>query len=126
MPKYQVLPLEGWKSLRAFNVYHVLMLGYKMIPAHITKSYETFLEEFDKSEDSEKEKTLREAAAFVPLEQSELDDITAFCCDSNGIPFTRANTSKMKPEEIIEIIVTVCMEISKIKLYALSDEQKKN
>jgi hypothetical protein len=122
----KVLPLEGLKSLRAFNVYHTLLLGYKMLPSRIGMRYEEFLEEFEGSGEEEKRKILREAVAFVPIEQEELDAVTCFCCDKNGIAFSKVNTSRMAPDELIDIIVAVCMEMSRIKLYVISEEVKKN
>ena len=126
MEALKVLPLEGLKSLRAFNVYHTLLLGYKMLPAKIGMTYEDFLTEFDKSSDEEKSKVLREAAAFVPIEQEELDAVTCFCCDKNEIPFTKVNTGKMTPKELIDVVVAVCLEMSRMKLYSISEEVKKN
>jgi hypothetical protein len=122
----KVLPLEGLKSLRAFNVYHTLLLGYKMLPAKIGMTYEDFLTEFDKNSDEEKTKVLMEAAAFVPIEQEELDALTCFCCDINGVPLTKINTGKMTPKELIDVVVAVCLEMSKIKLYSVSEDVKKN
>lgn len=124
--KLKVLPLEGWPSLRAFNVYNTLLLGYKMLPAKIKMTYEAFLEEFDASSDEEKAKILREAASFVELEQDELEALTSFCHDANDIPFTKVNTAKMTPQQLIEIVVAVCLEISKIKLYSIGEDVKKN
>ena len=126
MTNLKVLSFEGLKSLRAFNVYHSLLLGYKMLPSKITMTYEDFLNEFDGATDEEKEKTIREAAAFVPIEQDELDALTSFCADTNGIPYTRVNTAKMTPAQLVDIIVAVCMEISKIKLYSIGEDVKKN
>lgn len=126
MPNLRVLPLEGLKSLRAFNVFHTILLGYKMLPSKIKMTYEDFLEEFEAATDDDKAKILREAAAFVPIEQEELDALTCFCCDVNGVPLTKINTAKMTPEQLIDVIVAVCLEISKIKLYSISEDVKKN
>lgn len=126
MTELKVLPLEGLKSLRAFNVYHTLLLGYKMLPAKLSMTYEKFLEEFEGQNEDDKIKTLREAAAMIPLEQEEVDALTSFCCDINGIPLTKINTAKMSPAQLIDVIVCVCMEISKIKLYSIGEDVKKN
>ncbi|MDR2426824.1 MAG: hypothetical protein LBD46_06590 [Endomicrobium sp.] len=126
MINLKVLALEGLKSLRAFNSFHTLLLGYKMLPANMNKNYEKFLEEFDAACEEDKEKILREAAALVPIEQDEVDAITCFCCDVNGIPLTKINTAKMKPDQLIDVIVAVCLELSKIKLYSISEDVKKN
>jgi hypothetical protein len=122
----KVLPLVGLKSLRAFNVYHTLLLGYKMLPAKIGMTYEDFLTEFYEIDQKEKEKVLRQAIAFVPIEQEELDALTCFCCDTNDIPLTKINTKGMTPKELIDVVVAVCLELSKIKLYSINEDVKKN
>lgn len=124
--KLKVLPLEGLKSLRAFNVFHTLLLGYKMLPSKLNMTYEAFIEEFDSSTEEEKAKILREATALVPIEQEELDALTCFCHDVNDIPFTKVNTAKMNPAQLVDVVVAVCLEISKIKLYSITENVKKN
>ena len=38
----EVAKLEGYKSLRALNAFHTLMLGLKMLPAYGAIPYEEF------------------------------------------------------------------------------------
>lgn len=124
--KYTVLPLKGYKSLRALNVFHTLLLGMKMLPVYFNESYESFYESFKTKTDEEKEKLIREAILFVQLGQDEVEAVVAFVTDKNGIPFSSANIKNLGMDEIHEIIVAVCMEIGKIKIDILLENEKKN
>jgi hypothetical protein len=121
-----VLPLKGYKSLRALNGFHALLLGLKMLPAYITEDYESFYERFRDKTDSEKEKLLREAAVFVQLGQDEVEALLSFCTDKNGIPYSAANIKNLNAGELHANIVSVCMEIGRIKIDLVSEEEKKN
>lgn len=122
----QVSELKGLKSLRAFNVFHTLMLGVKMLPDYLSEDYESFLGRVSEMSDADKVKVLTVAAKFVKLETEELDAIIYFCKDKNGLPYTQASLVNLTPDELIEIIVAVCMKISEIKIDILSDNEKKN
>lgn len=121
----KVLELRGYKSLKALNAFNALLLGMKMLPAHISESYESFFESFKEKSDDEKETLLREAAVFVALEKDEIESLVCFCTDKNGIPYTSANIDNLSPLELHEIIVAVCLEIGKIKINLVSDSEKK-
>lgn len=122
----KVLPLVGFKSLRAFNAFHALLLGMKMLPAYVMEPYEDFYARAQEKSDEEKMKLLKEAAQFVSLEQEELESLICFCTDKNGVPYSAANIKNLAPDELVSVIVAVCMEISKIKIELLTDEEKKN
>jgi hypothetical protein len=121
----KLLPLKGFKSLRAFNAFSALLMGLKMLPAYIGEDYETFYAGFgDKTED-EKEKFLRQAVAFVQLQEDEVEAILSFATDKNGVPLSKANQKNLGPEEIFEIIVAVCMDIGRMKISLVSEDEKK-
>lgn len=122
----KVLPLKGYKSLRALNGFHALLLGLKMLPAYITEPYESFLDRFKDKPEWEKEKLLKEAVLFVQLGQDEVEAIIAFAADKNGIAYTPVNMKNLGPGELHEIIVAVCMEIGRIRIELVSEEEKKN
>lgn len=122
----KVLELKGYKSLRAFNAYHTLLLGMKMLPIHIAESYEEFYGRVEEMTETEQEKLLKEAALFVKLDKEELEALICFCTDKNGVPYEPANLSNLKPDEIVEVIVAVCKEMLKIKVDLVSDSEKKN
>lgn len=122
----QVLPLKGYKSLRALNAFHTLMLGLKMLPAYASEAYEDFYERISKATDEEKVKLIREAALFVQLERDEVEALIGFCSDKNGVPYGPHNVKMLGPDQLIDIIVAVCAEIGKINVGILTEEEKKN
>jgi hypothetical protein len=122
----KILELKGYKSLKALNAFHTLLLGLKMLPAYIQIPYEEFYQNFNGMAEAEKEKYIREAAVFVHLEQNEVESLISFATDPNGIPYSAVNLKNLGAKEIHEIIVAVCMEIGKIEVALLSDEEKKN
>lgn len=122
----KILPLKGAASLRALQACNALLLGYKMLPAHITETWEEFFLSFKKMPEQEKEKIIRHAAMFVKVEDEELSAILSFASDPNGIPYSVASLKNLGPDEMIEIIVAVCMEISRFKIDLITEEEKKN
>lgn len=121
----KILELKGYKSLKALNGFHALLLGLKMLPAYINIPYEAFYESFNEKTDEEKEKFLREALAFVQLEPDEVESIVCFACDPNGVPYSSINVKNLTVDQLYEIIVAVCMEIGKIKISLVSEAEKK-
>ncbi len=122
----RVLPLKGYKSLRALNGFSALLLGLKMLPAYISEGYETFYASFNDKTEAEKELLLKEAVLFVQLGQDEVEAIISFATDKNGVPYSSVNLKNLGAGELHEIIVAVCMEIGRIKIDLVSDEEKKN
>lgn len=122
----KVLPLKGYKSLRALNGFHALLLGLKMLPAYIMEDYESFYTRFNDKTEAEKEKLLREAVVFVQLGQDEVEALISFAADKNGIPYQAANIKNLDVSELHKIIVNVCMEIGRIKIEIVTEEEKKN
>jgi hypothetical protein len=121
----KILELRGYKSLRALQVFHTLMLGLKMLPMYMAESYEEFFERIEKMEAASQEKMIREAALFVELKQDEIEAIMCFATDKNGIPYVKENLRNLGPSEIHEIIVTICVEVSKIKINLVTEDEKK-
>ena len=122
----KVLELKGYKSLKALNAFHALMLGLKMLPAYAAESYEDFYAKVDAMDEKDQETLVREAAMFVELQKDEVEAIICFATDQNGVPYTAENVKSLGPKELIEVIVAVCMAISKIKINFVSDSEKKN
>lgn len=122
----KVLELKGYKSLKALNAFHALMLGIKMMPEYMAESYEDFYSRVSKMPPCDQEKVIREAALFVELQKDEVESLVCFCTDKNGVPYVAENLKNLKADEIIEIIVAVCVEISKIKIDLVTEDEKKN
>lgn len=121
----KILPLKGYKSLRALNAFSALLLGLKMIPAYAHISYEEFYSDFQDMEELKKEKLLKEAVLFVELQRSEVESLISFVADPNGVPYGANNVSNLGAEELLQAIVDVCMEIGKIKIDLITEAEKK-
>lgn len=122
----KILPLKGYKSLRALNGFHALLLGMKMLPAYILEDYESFYASFKDKTEAEKEKLIREALVFVQLAQDEVEALVSFATDKNGIAYSAVNVKNLDAGELHEVIVAVCMEIARIKIELVSESEKKN
>lgn len=122
----KILELKGYKSLKALNAFHMLLLGLKMLPAYLHLTYDEFHEQFKEMSSATKEKYIREASLLVQIEQSEVEALISFAADANGIPYNATNLKNLGPKEIHEIIVAVCMEIGSIDIELLSEEEKKS
>lgn len=108
------------------NAFHALLLGLKMLPAYMAKDYVEFFEEFGDRTEEEKEMLLREAVSFVELSEDEVKALLSFTTDANGIPYSSANVKNLEAGEIFERIVAVCMEIGRIEINLVSNEEKKS
>jgi hypothetical protein len=122
----RVLELKGYKSLKALNAFHTLMLGLKMLPMYMGESYEDFYERVELMPPDQQEKLIREAALFVELQKDEVESLVGFCTDPNGVPYTSENLKSLGPKDLVEIIVAVSKEIAKIKINFVTDQEKKN
>jgi phenolic acid decarboxylase len=121
----KVLEIKGYQSLRAFQAYNTLLLGLKMLPAYIGESYESFYTRMTDMAFDAQEKMIREAAFFVELRKEEVEALVCFCTDKNGIQYSSINVGNLGPKELIEAIVSVCVEISKFKIDLVSEDEKK-
>lgn len=122
----KVLPLVGFKSLRAFNAFNALLLGVKMLPAYMGESYEDFLARIEEMPEEDQKKILLAGARHVNLEKEEVEALICFCTDKNGVPYSAENLKSLGPADLIEVIVSVCLEIGKIKINFVSEAEKKN
>lgn len=121
----QVLPLKGYKSLRALNAFNALVLGLKMIPEYMAMSYEDFLNRLSEMPEADQIQMLKKAALFVELSKEEVEAIVCFCTDKNGVPYEAANLKNLSPGDLIDVIVAVCAEIAKMKIDFVTDNEKK-
>lgn len=122
----KVLPLKGYRSLRALNAFHVLMLGLKMLPAYMGESYEDFFKRVQEMPPADQQKMIREAALFVNLEKEEVEALVCFCCDANDVPYVAENMKSLGPDDLMEVIVAVCSAIAEIKIDIVTEAEKKN
>lgn len=124
--KVLVSEVRGLKSLAAFNVFHTLLLGLKMLPAYLNEDYDSFLKRVELMPPDDQEKMIREAVKFVKLEKDEIESLLAFCKDPNGVPFNAQNIDNLSPHEISDCIVAVCMKMAEVKITMVTDQEKKN
>lgn len=121
----KILPLKGYNSLNALQGFNALLLGFKMLPSRIGEDFEHYYESFKDKSEAEKEKVIREALMFVNLKKDEVEAIVSFATDKNGIPYGQASIKNMELNDLFEIIVAVCMEIGRIKITLVSEDEKK-
>ncbi len=121
----KLLELKGYRSLRALNAFHTLMLGLKMLPAYMGEQYEEFYSRIEEMDAASQEKMIREAVLFVELEREEVEALASFAADPNGVPYSSANLKSLGTKDLFEVIVAVCVEISKIKIDFVTEAQKK-
>lgn len=121
------LPLKDYKSLRALNAYCALMIGIKMLPAYCHYTLEEFFALVEAMEPEDQVKVLINGAKIVELAPEEVKALVCFCTDKNGIPYVAENIKSLGPSELVEVIVTVCMEILRnIDIDLITKEEKKN
>lgn len=121
------LPLIGIRSLRCLNAFQALMIGMKMTPAYQHLSVEEFLAIVDVMDKEGQVAVFTAAAKLVALDPEEVKAIVCFCTDKNGIPYTEANLKTLGPAELVEVIVTVCMEVvQNCHIDLVTKEEKKN
>lgn len=121
----KILELKGLKSLRALNAFSSLLLGVKMLPVYSTLSYEDFLNAVQLMPEDDQRNVLKKAAEFVELAKDEIEALASFACDPNGVPYQSSNLKSLGPDELVKIIVEVCLEIAKIKIDLVSESEKK-
>ena len=126
MTEVNVLEIQGYKSLRALNAFHALLLGLKMTPMYMKESYEDFYARVGALPIEDQETFIREAASLVELSQDEVEAMVSFTADSNGIPFGPAQLKSMSPAKILDLIVAVAVEIAKFKIDLVTPKEKKN
>ena len=122
----KLLPLTGISGVRAFNVFHSVILGLKMVPIELEKGYHAFLDEMNSKTEDEKREYFRTGLNFVPLEESDIEAVIRFCEDANGIPLTKNSVRGMSSVDIINLMVEVFLEIAKLNVNLVTKDEKKN
>lgn len=120
-----VLEIKGYESYQAVLSYNKLLLGLKMLPLYYYEEYDSFYARVREKSAEDQKKLLKEAALFVNLTKEEVQALLCFCADANGVPYQPANMKSLTADQIIEMIVAVSFEISKIKIDFVTEEEKK-
>lgn len=122
----KVLPLRGPDTYWALQSYIKLLFGLKMLPAYAKFSLEEFFAMIEAMPVEDRRKIVREAVLMVTLDRDEVNALTRFAADKNGVPFTAENTARMEPAEFMEVIHAVTQEIAALEPNFLSITEKKN
>lgn len=111
--------IKGIKGLYGFKAMQTLLLSYYLLPEFKKKnqSYQDFLKEFSAMDETQKRDILNKALYFAGIDPKEIEALMCFCKDKNGISYSKANINNLTFEEIFEIIIEVCLEISKLKVF---------
>lgn len=121
----KVDPIRGFKSLRAINVFSTLMLGLKMVPEFVVEEHDDFLERVHNLPEDEKRRLFKRAVEIVELERGEVAACLSFVRDPNGVPYSSLNMDNLSHTEIINAVTEVCMEISRMEVSSLTEDEKK-
>lgn len=121
----KVDPLKGVKALSALNAFSAVIIGYKMLPIHLTETFDEYFQNFRDMDDAKKEAILRKALFFVELDQGEVLSLISFVRDPNGVPYTRHNVNNLSIVDLHEALVAVCLEIGRIDIDIIGDSEKK-
>lgn len=122
----QVLELKGFKALRALNGCSALLLGLNMLPQYSSEPFEQFFKRVKELTEEEQIVLLKTAAMFVKLDREEVEALCSFCVDANGVPYEDSNIKNLGPDELVDVIVAVCLKFTKIKVDLIRDDEKKN
>lgn len=125
--KRKCLPLVGIRALRCLNAFQALLIGIKMLPAYQHLTVEELVGLVDEMPREDQLKVILSGAKIVALDPEEVKALVCFCTDKNGIPYTEANIKTLGPSDLVEVIVTVCMEvIQNMHIDLVTEEEKKN
>lgn len=118
--------LSGLSSYSAFQVFYKILLGLKMYVAYAHYKPEEFFEYISNLDEQGQEKVVREALMLVPIEKEEILVLASFCVDKNNVPFGASNMASLKPNEVLDILTKACMELAKIRIDFVTEDEKKN
>lgn len=118
--------LRGLESVWALNAYHTLVRGLAIEQACMGQEMDATFAKFEALDAAGKERELRRAFTLVNLSEEDMQNLLRFALDANGIPYSDRPLKKTGPEELIEAMVAVCLEISKITPRVCPEDVKKN
>lgn len=124
----KVLELKGPKSLRPLNIFSSLCVSMTMVPRLLANhtSAQDMMNALQEMPPEDQAKVLREIAEIAPLDVDEVEALLGFCCDSNGVPYSKVNMKNLTAFQIIDCIVAVCMKVVEMKIHMVSEAEKKN
>lgn len=110
--------LRGLKSPAGFQVLYTLLIGFYSIPTFEKNTdFNEFIKEFEKMPREQRREILMKSACITPLKEEEYLNVLCFCKDPNGIPYGKENVNNLKYDEIIELVVEVCLAYSDCRVF---------
>lgn len=110
--------LRGLKSPAGFQVLFTLLLGYYSVPVFgQKKALDDFIKEFEQMPREKKRDVLAKAISITPLKEEEYLNVLCFAKDANGVPYSSENVENLKYDEIMEIVIEVCLAYSDCKVF---------
>lgn len=110
--------LKGLKSPAGFQVLFTLLIGFYSVPAFgEEKTFDEFVKDFEKKPREERRNILTKAVCVTPLNESEYMNVLCFAKDENGVPYSKENVENLNYNEIMEIVVDVCLAYSDCKVF---------
>lgn len=122
----KIRPILGYNCYRAYQIYRdILLASYIFWTAnkiYLTgedkrETYKEFLVRFENSNEEERREIIKIGADTFNLSLEEVCFLAGQVEDANGVPYSKANLANLTPKEIIDIIVEVCLEISKVTVF---------
>lgn len=110
--------LKGLKSPAGFQVLYTLLIGFYSVPAFsVSNSFDEFVKEFEQMAREDRKNILAKAVCVTPLNESEYMNVLCFAKDKNGVPYSNENVENLTYEEIMEIVVDVCLAYSDCRVF---------
>lgn len=111
--------IKGIKGLCAFKALHTLLFNYYLLPEFKKdkETYGDFLKRFHKMDDDEKREVLEMSLYFAGIEVKEIETLVSFAEDVNGVHYSKASMNNLDFPQLFEIIIDVCLEVAKIKVF---------
>lgn len=110
--------LKGLKSPAGFQVLYTLLIGFYSVPTFEAKTdFNEFIKDFEQAPRERREEILRKSVCITPLKEDEYMAVLCFAKDANGVPYTKENVENLSYDEIMEIVVAVCLAYSDCKVF---------
>lgn len=110
--------LKGLKSPAGFQVLFTLLIGFYSVPVfNALNTFDDFIKDFEKMPREERRRILAKSVCITQLTESEYMNVLCFAKDANGIPYTKENVENLTYDEIMEIVVDVCLAYSDCKVF---------
>jgi hypothetical protein len=113
----KIKEIKGQRGVRAFNIYSKLVIGIGMTYFNHEKNFEEFLKSFEGYEIEKKRQLLKWACLMVQLDDDEIEALTRFVADDDGIAYEKPALAQLKPSEIVNMMVEVALKISETSVF---------